>query len=301
MFLNCFKKIIKVSAMKNIFLNFIILVFCGICCVEQAYPQSSKIDSSYHPYYVNYWVTGPIIVVGGILNFATLHKNAAKLPITQVELDGLNRSIINSFDKISLRQDPSQKSYYTNLSDDLVAAITVLPGFLLFDEKIRHDWFDVMLIFAETMTITNNLYENSPMGPTNQNKFRPVVYYESLPFDVRANGDNRNTFYSGHTASVSAVTFFMAKVYSDYHPEMGAYKYLLFTAAVIPPLMEGYCRMRALYHFPSDILTGIFVGAVCGIIIPEFHRSSGRNISLGVYSSGYSTGVAVKWQPNFLK
>ena len=287
--------------MKNYRHKYLLIVLLGICLVQQSHSQSISRDSSYHPYYVNYWITGGIIVIGGTANFLTIHKNSLKPVITKSEIDGLNINIINTFDKIALRQDPSKKSYYTNLSDDLVAAITVLPGFLLFDNNIRHDWLDIMLMFAETMSITNNLYENSPIGPNCQNKFRPVVYYNEIPFDTRANGDNRNTFYSGHTASVSAVTFFMAKVYSDYHPELGAYKYLLYTAAVIPPLLEGYCRMKALYHFPSDIIAGIAVGAVCGIVIPEIHRIKDNNISLGLYSSYYSTGIAAKWQPNFLK
>jgi membrane-associated phospholipid phosphatase len=78
-------------------------------------------------------------------------------------------------------------------------------------------------------------------------------------------------------------------------------KYLLYGAAAIPPLFEGYLRMKALFHFPSDIFVGFGIGALCGILIPEFHRIKIENVSLGLYSSPEGTGINLKWQPNFLK
>jgi len=59
--------------------------------------------------------------------------------------------------------------------------------------------------------------------------------------------------------------------------------------------------LRALAHFPTDLLIGIGAGALCGILIPELHRIQDKNILLGVYSSSEATGIAIKWQPNFLK
>jgi hypothetical protein len=43
------------------------------------------------------------------------------------------------------------------------------------------------------------------------------------------------------------------------------------------------------------------VGALCGIVIPELHRFKDKNISLGLYSSAEGTGIAIHWQPDFLK
>jgi membrane-associated phospholipid phosphatase len=63
----------------------------------------------------------------------------------------------------------------------------------------------------------------------------------------------------------------------------------------------GYFRVKGLRHFPSDVMVGLGVGALCGIIIPELHRWQDKNISLGLYSSSEATGIAIKWQPNFLK
>ena len=300
-FFKIINKIDTNKIMKINLLKFLILLFTGVFLFQNLYSQVSEKDSSYHPFHVNYWVTIPIVVVGGIANFWAIPRSTNKPLLTVPEISGLNRSVINSFDKWALNQDPSNRDYLTNLSDNLLGVITATPALLLFDKTIRGDWFDMLLMYAETMTITNNIYENSFIGPTFQQRFRPVTYYESMPMAKRIAGENRNSFYSGHTASATAATFFMAKVFSDYHPEIGAYKYLLYAAASIPPFIEGYIRIKALYHFPSDVIVGYAIGALCGIVVPEFHRIQDKNITFGIYSSVYSTGLAMQWQPDFLK
>jgi len=154
------------------------------------------------------------------------------------------------------------------------------------------------------MSITNNLYEYSFLGPTFQGRLRPVVYYDTseyISIDTKMNGANRNSFYSGHTATATAAVMFMVKVFTDYHPEIGANKYLLYTAAAVPSLFLAYSRVKSLSHFPSDVMVGFGVGVLCGIIIPEFHRINDKDISLGLYSSPESTGITMTWKTNFLK
>ncbi len=278
-----------------------IVALLGICLAQQAYPQASARDSSFHPYRVNYWVTGSLIGVGLTTNYLGVSRVFGKKELSPSETEGLNKSNVNSFDRWVLYQDPANRADFGRYSNYAVASMVVLPAFLLLDKQISRDWFDVLLMYAETMSITPNIYEWSPLGVTFQNRIRPVAYYDQLTYDERKSGNNRNSFYSGHEAVVTASTFFMVKVYSDYHPEIGNNKYLLYGAATIPPLIMGYFRVKALAHFPTDVLVGMGVGALCGIIIPELHRFQDKNISLGLYSSSESTGIAIRWQPDFLK
>jgi len=281
--------------------RFIILVFFGICLAQQVHPQSSASDSSFHPYHVNYWVSGSICGVGVVANYLGIAQSLNKKEVSLLEIQTLNKGIINGIDSWALKQDPSKMGTFENYSDYTLALSVILPGFLMFDKQIRQDWSDVLLMYTETMSITPNIYEWSFLGPAFQNKFRPLTYYDQLTYDQRKSGNNRNSFYSGHVATVAASTFFMVKVYSDYNPKIGDNKYLLYGAATIPPLILGYCRVKALKHFPSDVMVGIGVGALCGIIIPELHRLQDKNISFGLYSSSEATGIAIKWQPSFLK
>jgi membrane-associated phospholipid phosphatase len=281
--------------------RFVILALLGSCAAQVAFPQSPASDSSFHPYHINYWVTGSIIGVGLTTNYLGVNRVLGKQEVSLLELQALNKGIINGIDSWALRQDVSNFNSFASYSDYTVASSVVLPVLLLFDKQIRGDWSDVLLMYLETMSITPNIYEWSPLGPTFQNRIRPAAYYDQLTYAQRQTGNNRNSFYSGHVAVVAASTFFLVKVYSDYHPEIGNSKYLLYGAATIPPLILGYFRVKALQHFPSDIIVGIGVGALCGILIPELHRFQDKNISFGLYSSSEATGITMKWQPDFLK
>jgi membrane-associated phospholipid phosphatase len=287
--------------MKNYWLDFIIITFLCVCLVNQVYPQSTARDSSFKPYHINYWVTGTILTVGVTTNLLGINTVLGKEDVTRIEIETLNKDIINNIDSWALKQDPSNREAFGNYSDYTLVASVLLPTALLFDKKISKDWFDMLLMYLETMSITTNIFEWSFLGPTFQNRLRPIAYYDELTYEERKSGNNRNSFYSGHVATVAASTFFMAKVYSDYNPEIGNNKYLLYAAAAVPPLLLGYFRLKGLKHFPSDIIVGLGVGALCGIIIPELHRIQDKNFSLGLYSSSEETGIAVKWQPGFLK
>ena len=72
----------------------------------------------------------------------------------------------------------------------------------------------------------------------------------------------------------------------------------MYGAAFIPPLVMSYLRLRALAHFPSDLMVGFGMGALCGILVPELHRISIENTSLGLYATPEGTGITLKWQPD---
>ena len=275
-----------------------LLAILCFCLVEKAYTQSVPDDLSSHPYFVNYWVSGSIIGVGAVANVLGIPQSKSKKDISLDEIQSLNTSSINSIDSWALRQDPANITLFENYSDYTIAVSVMLPGFLLFDKQIKRDWLDVLLMYAETMSIAPNIYEWTPLGPAFQNKFRPVTYYTQLTYDQRKSEDNRNSFYSGHVATVAASTFFMVKVYSDYNPDVGNNKYLLYSAALVPPAILGYFRVKGLKHFPSDVLVGVGVGALVGVIVPELHRLDDRKISFGLFSAPAGAGLALTWRPD---
>lgn len=89
----------------------------------------------------------------------------------------------------------------------------------------------------------------------------------------------------------------MAKVFSDYNPQLGAKKWLLFGAALIPPAFVGYYRYKALKHFPTDIIVGTAIGAAVGILVPHLHKINRKNnkaVSLLPYTGEYS-GLALRY------
>lgn len=108
---------------------------------------------------------------------------------------------------------------------------------------------------------------------------------------MKLGGGAQDSFFSGHTLWTASVSFFTAKVYSDYHPELGNKKYWYFAASHILPAFVGFSRYKASKHFPTDILTGLTTGAATGILVPHLHKVKRKNIAFATFFGGYN-GIA---------
>lgn len=64
------------------------------------------------------------------------------------------------------------------------------------------------------------------------------------------------SFFSGHASNSMATTLFIFLIFRKYYK----YAFLLF----LFPLIFAYSRIYLGLHFPTDILTGYFVGAIVG-------------------------------------
>ena len=87
----------------------------------------------------------------------------------------------------------------------------------------------------------------------------------------------------------------MAKVYCDYHPELGNKKLLIYSIAVLPPAFTGYFRYKGMKHFPTDVLTGFAVGAGTGLLIPHLHKKKNANLTIVPFTGKYN-GVALSFK-----
>lgn len=248
-------------------------------------------------YHVNY-CTGSIIIAAGLGTDAfAISRIKDKPDLTMGELQALNPAALNPIDRWALHQNPNGYKNYSKLSDEIEPPLfTILPALLGLDKKIpKKEWLDILFMYIEGHTITFTFYNYSWLGPTFQNRFRPLTYYSQLPLADRLNGGNRNSFYSGHTASVAFTSFFVAKVYCDYHPDLGFGKYLIYTAALVPPVVMGYFRVRALAHFPSDDLVGLTLGTMVGILVPAVHKANIKGVAFNLFSTPQATGLDVCW------
>jgi len=274
------------------------IVFFSLFFLNGGICQSQDSILSLNPkiYHINY-VSGSIIIAGGLAtDYPAIGRIKGKADITPAEICALNPGVIDQLDQWALHQSTNDYLMYGKISDySQIPMYTVVPALLSFNKKIRKDWLDVLFIYCEGHVITFTLYNYSWFGPTFQNRYRPITYYTNLPLTDRTTGNNRNSAYSGHTASVAYTSFFMAKVFCDYHPGIGGDKYLIYTAALIPPIAMGYLRVKALAHFPSDDLVGLSIGSAVGIILPELHKIKCKGITLGMFNIPGASGLNVCW------
>ena len=298
--LKCRKK-----EMKKIIFILITIIISGNAFCNTADSLVRKKDSTgkslkLKVYRVNYFVEGAVICVGMVGDLFAIPRLKSKGSLTDEELLLANsdqqKNLINSVDKWALHQPTSDRTMWKKISDDGEIGIFLLPSLLMIDKNIRKDWLHILAMYVEGHTITFTFYNYSPLGPFFVNRYRPATYYPELGVPAQENSNNRNSFYSGHVASCTYSTFFMAKVYCDYHPEIGGLKYLLYLAASVPPLVIGYARIRSLDHFPSDVAVGFGLGAILGIVVPALHKRSSKHLSLGLATTADTEGLSICWK-----
>lgn len=241
-------------------------------------------------YKINLLVDVPVTVVAAATNYWGLKMVDKKPRLDSATILNLNANDINWFDRSATRQDAEFASKAQKLSDYGMAGSFMLPLLLLIDKEIRRDWAPLGLLFLETQAITSNLF--SWGAAVYIDRIRPIVYHPDVDWKEKTYTRNKNSFYSGHTSTSASASFFTAKVFCDYHPELGNKKYLIYSLALIPPLYTGFFRYKGMKHFPTDVMTGIVVGTTVGILVPHLHKKTPANLSIVPYA-GRVNGLAL--------
>jgi len=259
-----------------------ILIIIVIFQFGEAWSQKDTLFEN-NVYQMNYKIEVPVTLVLFAANYKGFDMIRNKAPLNTDEIFSLDPKNIWSFDRRAVEQNYSSVTVENAVkASDLGMNISLfLPVFLYLDKDIRKDGLDILLLYLETQSINTVLYTYAGALPTN--RIRPFVYYREVPIERKLGHGTLDSFFSGHTSSTATASFFLAKVYSDYHPELNWKKWIIFTAALIPPSFVGYYRYKALKHFPTDILLGITVGIASGIFIPNLHKltfGKKQNVSL---------------------
>ena len=234
----------------------------------------------------------PVFAVGAGWSAYAFTKIYSKEHSTEETILSLDKNDINWFDRWAVRpynKSIDKASYYP------FYASTLLPFLFLTGKETSKDFFKLSFLFLESMSITGFLYTGSVYLT---NRYRPYAYSSESTMEQRTRGGAKNSFYAGHVALVATSTFFMAKVYNDYHPESKA-KWVFYSLAGAATGSVAYMRYRAGQHFPSDILLGITQGTLTGILVPHFHKNKlikDPNLSLMPYSDGESNGINIVYR-----
>jgi len=245
-------------------------------------------------YKVNKTIEIPLTLALFASNYGGFKFLDRKQGLAQDEIMGLDPSDIWWFDRIATQQDADERFRNADISDYIMNATLVIPCFLAFDKKIRKDWLDLLVLYGETHALNSSLYITSA---TFIDRTRPFLYNPDVPYGYKDETGTTVSFFSGHTATTAAASFFMAKVYSDYHPELEIKKYWLYAAAIIPPALVGFYRYKAMKHFPTDVYTGLVVGSLSGILIPHFHKRKNKMKGFSIMaSSGEVTGCKIGYR-----
>ena len=234
-------------------------------------------------YLMNYKFDVPIVVVGGAATLYSFTIIYSKKNTPAATIQALNKNNIPVFDRGATQlHDPKMDkiSYYP------FYGVMPLPLILLLDKSMRKDAGRLGVLYLEAFALTGIVYAGAVYSI---DRYRPDVYNTSLPMSYRTNGNYRNSFFAGHVAVTSTSTFFIAKVYDDYHPESN-WKWVIYGGAAAATIGMGYMRLEAGKHFPSDILLGAIVGTASGLLTPTLHKNRSKpqkwSLSPGLLDNG---------------
>lgn len=227
----------------------------------------------------------------GLLFSATgfiLRQNAS--PLTVEEVNQLDANSLNSFDRsaVNNHSDNARK-----LSDHLRNIGLLLPFTFALPKRTRKDFLTIGLMSLETLLLTNSvtsIFKNTTY------RVRPFAYNEEVSIELKTTVQARLSFFSGHTSNYAALSFFSAKVISDY-TENKKVRLIAFSTAAISSSYMGYLRVKAGKHFKTDVIAGNIVGAVIGVAIPHLHkkRETERKFSLTPVYYGENMGLNLTW------
>jgi membrane-associated phospholipid phosphatase len=246
---------------------------------------------------LNHKIEIPVTLGIFAANAMGLYVLLDKTPLSSSQVYSLDKKDIWFFDRNAVEQTYSSTTYdKATIASDWGLYISVfLPGLLFLDKKLKKDMSNILLLYLETQAINISLYTWGGIMYTK--RIRPNAYYPEATLDENfSNHGIKDSFFSGHVSTAATASFFMAKVYIDYHPEIKRMKWLLYTSALVPPAYVGYHRYKALKHFPTDIITGLVLGAATGILVPELHKVKfikKQNLSL-VPFTGKITGMSIQ-------
>ncbi len=248
----------------------IILILIALFLLTETHAQDSLKRKSVYRYKLGLDIPIGLISLGTGASSLILHKKKSALSCAAVK--ELNANDINVFDRGAVYQHSKAAAI---ASDVFQYTAMASPALLFIDKNIRKDWATVMPIWAETAALTTAL---TLFTKELSHRNRPYVYTEEFKNNCNGTDASKNatsSFFSGHTSITAASTFFIAMVYSDYHPD-SRWKPLIWTGAAILPALTAITRYKAGKHYWTDVITGYAVGALVGTLTPYLHRREFR-------------------------
>lgn len=257
---------------------------CGVC-IGGNHDEPRPYELSFK-HEIPFIITSALTVSAGFIAQAANNEKFLNI----AEINRLNPDGLSSFDKPAIYNSSTKAASY---SDFFRTSMTLLPIYFVSNHHTKEDVWPLVAMSFEVLSTTfglTNMAKNIARRP------RPFAYNPEVPLENKLKIDAKRSFFSGHTSHTAAFTFFMAKVVTDYHPNMKkGFKAVMWSGAVLIPATTAYLRVKAGRHFPTDVIAGYAVGALVGFIVPHLHKKKKEESVLSwqpLFSDDY-TGLSL--------
>jgi len=200
---------------------------------------------------------------GAMLGVSLILRNNMD-PLTEEEVALLDPMDVNAFDRFMITRKQEMPA-----ADLLLYGSVFLPITFFAHEGTRKDMGTLAVMAGEAFVFQLGL---NFLAKVLTQRIRPYCYVESTPLSEKTTVNAKLSFYSGHTSTTAAMSFFVAKVFSDYLSNPDS-KFVIWISAIVYPVLTGFLRVDSGNHFFTDILIGYITGALVGYFIPVLHKS----------------------------
>jgi membrane-associated phospholipid phosphatase len=232
------------------------------------------------PYKSCFKTDGPIVGIGAVTGGAAIIARINQAPLTVDQINRLNPDQIWGIDRSATAQYSKKAG---KVSDVLAYGSVALPWLYAIPRHTRQDFGRIATMHFETLLISQGVIALTKMMV---HRTRPFTYNPEAALSDKTTFKAKASFFSGHTCTAAAMSFFTATTFSQYYPD-SRMKPLVWTCAVAWPAATGYLRYRAGAHFLSDVVVGYLVGATTGMLIPKLHQKFKRSHKAPLVVTGY--------------
>ncbi len=185
-------------------------------------------------------------------------------PLPQASILQLNRNSINAFDRIATYQwNPT----IAKVSDGVAVGAILMQSYFYFNKSTRTDAFKIGVVSFESFMLSQSIANALKLTKRN----RPFLYNPDVPLAYKYKGDARMSFFSAHTTTVSSMCFSFAFTHQYYMPN-SKYNKGIWISAFTLPAVQGFLRVKAGKHYPTDVITGYLVGLGSAYLMHQLHK-----------------------------
>jgi len=144
---------------------------------------------------------------GAMLGVSLILRNNMD-PLTEEEVALLDPMDVNAFDRFMITRKQEMPA-----ADLLLYGSVFLPITFFAHEGTRKEMGTLAVMAGEVFVFQLGL---NHMAKVLTERTRPYCYDDNTPISEKTTVNAKLSFYSGHTSTTAAMSFFVAKVFSDY-------------------------------------------------------------------------------------
>ena len=237
---------------KKLSISLGFFIFCLNLNAQYVYRYKAFLDPAFA-------IGNGIVLTGSLL--AQKHVS----PLADKVILGLNKKDVNRFDRIACTQWNPQ---IAKVSDGLAIGTGLMYSYFLFKPETNRESINIAGVAFQSLLLSQSLSNALKLGLRN----RPYLYNQEVSMEEKRKVDARMSFFSAHTSTVSSLCYSFAFAHNTYFPDK---KHTgVWIGAITLPAIQGFLRVKAGKHYPSDVITGYLVGLGSSLIMHYLHKQS---------------------------